>query len=119
MDDTELRELQDPDTWDFDQAEEHRPTERARAVVSVAFQRDDYDAVSEAARDEGMKVSEFIRDAALARAAYLPRHTRVVSTSGRSNFGGIGSNVTVTWARAPRLRRFGRGKTRVYQTASR
>ncbi len=69
MDDSELQTLEDPDEWDSDHAEERQPSKTTRAVVSVAFIGDDFDRVSDAARREGMKTSEFIRMAALERSA--------------------------------------------------
>ena len=54
MDDTELRELQDRETWDDDEGEVRPPVKAPRAVVSVAFARDDFEKVSEFARSAGM-----------------------------------------------------------------
>lgn len=65
MDDTELRELEDRETWDDDVGEVRPPVKAPRAVVSVAFARDDFERVSEFARRAGMKTSEFIRRSAL------------------------------------------------------
>lgn len=56
------------DSWDFERAERRSSTRPARAVVSVAFNRDDFDQVSATAQAFHMKVSEFIRTAALAAA---------------------------------------------------
>ena len=64
----EEKELQNPETWDFDQAVVRPGTQKARAVVSVAFARDDFELVASAARQSEMKTSEFIRGAALAKA---------------------------------------------------
>jgi hypothetical protein len=62
-------ELQDPNQWELDQAKEIETTGRKpRAVVSVAFDGSDFATVSNAARLAGMKVSQFIREAALERA---------------------------------------------------
>jgi predicted ABC-class ATPase len=70
MDETELQELQDPDTWEDDGEEEiHSPVKSARAVVSVAFTREDFKRVSDYAERHGLKTSEFIRKAALDRVA--------------------------------------------------
>ena len=63
-------ELRDESTWDFESAEQLAPPERkARAVVSVAFPGDAFDYVSEAAEGAGMKLSHFIREAAIEKAA--------------------------------------------------
>ena len=62
-------ELRDESTWDFENAEQLPPPARkARAIVSVAFPGADFDYVSEAARNARMKISYFIRAAALAQA---------------------------------------------------
>ncbi len=60
-------DLQNPDSWDFDAAELHQPAKRPRAVVSVAFQRDEYDRMVDLAQRYGMRTSEYIREAALGR----------------------------------------------------
>ena len=69
MDEQELRELQDEEAWDSDRAERRPGNKQARAVVSVAFSRQDFERVSECARLVGRRLSEFIREAALERAA--------------------------------------------------
>ena len=69
MADRELNVLEDPDEWNSERAEERPPSASARAVVSVAFNGDDFDRVSDAARRAGMKTSEFIRAAALERSS--------------------------------------------------
>lgn len=56
------------DRWDFERAERQSSARPARAVVSVAFNRPDFDQVCAAAEALDMKVSEFIRAAALAQA---------------------------------------------------
>ena len=68
-------ELRDESTWDFENAEQLPPPARkARAIVSVAFPGADFDYVSEAARNARMKISHFIRAAALEKAdAVTPR----------------------------------------------
>jgi hypothetical protein len=67
VEDQELRELQDPSNWEPEEGDGLRhPTRPPRAVVSVAFTRDDFRAVTEHAKAHGMKTSEFIRKAALA-----------------------------------------------------
>ena len=60
--------LQDEATWDFSQETVSPGIKKARAVVSVAFAREDFGQVSNAARQSNMKTSEFIRNAALAQA---------------------------------------------------
>lgn len=69
MTEQELRELQDTKNWDWERAEQ-RPGDKPskRVVVSVAFSREEFEAIAEGARRIGMKTSEFIRHAALDRA---------------------------------------------------
>lgn len=64
----EEKELQDRETWDFDQAVVSPGAQKVRAVVSVAFSRDDFEQVANAARQNDMKTSAYIRGAALAKA---------------------------------------------------
>ena len=65
----ELEDLEKPDNWDFDNAVEHPPVRGRRAIVSVAFPRDDFQLVSGTAAQLGMKTSEFIRKAAIDKAS--------------------------------------------------
>lgn len=65
----EMEDLEKPDNWDFDNAIEHPPVKGRRAVVSVAFPRDDFQLVSGTAAQLGMKTSEFIRKAAVEKAS--------------------------------------------------
>ena len=63
-------ELQDESAWDFESAEQlPSPERKARAVVSVAFPGNVFDYVAQAADRAGMKISHFIRDAAIEKAA--------------------------------------------------
>ena len=55
------KELQAPETWDLKNAETKPGVQRSRAVVSIAFNRDLFERVGEAAEASGMKLSEFIR----------------------------------------------------------
>jgi hypothetical protein len=61
-------ELQDPQQWEFERAEKRRGVKRSRAVVSVAFSREDYERVVDAAQRHRIRTSEFIRNAALEHA---------------------------------------------------
>src|SRR3990172_624134 len=63
----EDEELEKPETWDYGQPIRRRGKKGLRAIVSVAFDREDFGRVSECARRHGMKISEFIREAALVR----------------------------------------------------
>ena len=58
-------ELQNPEEWDFENAEKRPGVKNLRAIVSVAFTRHDLDVVALMAERTGMKTSEFIRTAAL------------------------------------------------------
>ncbi len=60
------RDLQDEDFWNFEHSETQTPPKAPRAVVSVSFSREDYARIIEAARRSDKKISEYIRDAALA-----------------------------------------------------
>ncbi len=63
-----LDELQDSESWDFEHPEAKTPVRKSRVVVSVAFRGDDFDLVAESAEHFNMKTSEFIRNAALEKA---------------------------------------------------
>lgn len=71
----EEKELQNSETWDFGQAVVSPGIRKPRAVVSVAFSRDEFEQVAKAARQKEMKTSEFIRSAALATAKEATRVT--------------------------------------------
>ena len=76
MNEKELTELESDETWDHDRGELRPPVKNRRTVVSVAFPRGDLEAVGRAAEQRRMKLSEFIRRAAVAQAI-----TRAVVTS--------------------------------------
>ena len=59
------KELENPDNWDFNAVKVHPAVKSARAIVSVAFSREDYELVSLCAESSGQRISEFIREAAL------------------------------------------------------
>ncbi len=63
-------ELQDESMWDFEDGEHlPAPVRKPRAIVSVAFPGEDIGIVSAAARNADMKLSHFIREAAMEKAA--------------------------------------------------
>ena len=68
MEGKDTRDLESTDAWALEDATPGRRTRPARAIVSVAFKREDFDLVSESAERAGMRTSEFIRTAALAKA---------------------------------------------------
>ena len=82
MTDDELRDLEDPENWDYEKAERHTGTRPARVVVSVAFRREDFKLVAETAERVGMTTSGYIREAALDKAVHEEALTRVASFSG-------------------------------------
>ncbi len=63
----EEKELQNQETWDFSQSVVVQGA-KPRAVVSVAFAREDHQVVVQAAKADGVNTSEFIRTAALSKA---------------------------------------------------
>lgn len=65
----ELAELQEPASWDYENAEPFPGTELPRAAVVVQFSGEDFSRLAKQAERAGMKVSEFIRVAALDRLA--------------------------------------------------
>jgi hypothetical protein len=84
--DAELEDLQNPEQWE-DEGETRPGVKSPRAVVSVSFPRDELDCVSAEAQRKGMKLSEFIREAALARARPTPTaFTGVRSVSSQDVF---------------------------------
>ena len=58
-------ELQDPALWDWSSARRVRAVKRPRAVVSVAFSREEFERVCAAAAAAGKPVSAYIRKRAL------------------------------------------------------
>lgn len=81
MDDRELKELENGEEWDDASAELHQPARKARAVVSIAFPREAFDSVSAAAAEQGLKLSEFIRNAAITEAHEHRRYVEPFSVS--------------------------------------
>jgi hypothetical protein len=73
------------DEWDFENAEKREPARRPRAVVSVAYPREDFELVEQRARKLGKKLSEFIREASLARARAPEPITPVITFGGMSS----------------------------------
>jgi predicted ABC-class ATPase len=75
-------DVQESDHWDLDGGEIHEPVKRPRAVVSVSFERNDFEQVADAARAAGVRISEYIRDAALARSQAFRPFSGSLSNSG-------------------------------------
>ena len=70
MDEEELEELQNAGSWEEDGAIAQPAGKAPRAIVSVAFPREDFERVTAQAKLAGMKTSEFIRQAALEKASH-------------------------------------------------
>lgn len=67
MDDHDLKELEDPATWSDDEGYILPPARNPGAVVSVRFSLDEFVRLGQRASDQGLKVTDFIRNAALDR----------------------------------------------------
>lgn len=65
MADKQQEELENPKTWDWERGETRPGRKKPRAVVSVAFNHDDFETVALFAERTQMRLSEFIRSAAL------------------------------------------------------
>ena len=78
MTDKRLKELEKEENWDYEHAQRRPGHKKARAVVSVAFPRDDFDEVASQAERAGKPVSTFIRDVVLRREV---THTQVAAFS--------------------------------------
>lgn len=98
MSDHELKQLEAAETWSDDEGVVRPAVKHQRAIVSVAFAREDLDRVSEHAERHGLKTSEFIRSAALAEVARTPQRLRFLSVSG-----GFNTVYVPTMVRAPRV----------------
>ena len=90
----ETHNLEAAEDWDLDNTEAVRRTKPIRAVVSVAFKREDFEVVAEHAEQLGMRTSEFIRKAALEKA--LP----VSAPANVNSFGGTVGTYVVSGAYA-------------------
>ena len=100
--DPEDVDLQNEGQWDFGAAESRPGVSRPRAVVSVAFAREDFNKVAECAESHAKRVSEFIREAALEKVASSALPVFTSSTSGPSLFvtrvSGPGGSLSVVSA---------------------
>ena len=79
----ELEELQSPDAWEVGGEVVQPSPKPARAVVSVALPREDFEAVVETAKRLGMKTSEFMRQAAIEKARPKTGEARVLAVTGQ------------------------------------
>jgi hypothetical protein len=64
----QLADLQNPDSWDWEHAQQGTPNPGAGIVYRVRFQGDEVRAIDEAARARGISEIEFIRQASIAAA---------------------------------------------------
>jgi hypothetical protein len=96
MKDRDSKELHDPESWDWEHAQSRAGRKKPRAVVSVAFSRSDFERVAVYAERAGMRVSEFIRSAALGCAE--GRYLVVVPSAGSPD---AGSTVYLSTPPAP------------------
>lgn len=86
MDDREIQALENSEEWEFEHATKRPGVKGRRAVVSVAFAREEFEIVDEGAERSGEKLSEFIRKAALGRAA---RHSAIAAPALISGSSGL------------------------------
>ncbi len=78
--DEEERELMDPDSWDWDSAEDGIPNPNAGAVLRVRFAREEFLALARIARNEGIGPVELIRRTMLRSIAHDPRAQQPADT---------------------------------------
>lgn len=62
-------DLEDSRNWDLDNPTKSRPVKNRRTVVSVSFPSRDFQVVAAAAEEVGITTSQFIREAAIAKAS--------------------------------------------------
>ena len=96
MTEEEEQELRKAETWDVEQVVVNPAVQNRRTVVSVAFSRNGFERVANAAKRNDLKTSEFIRIAALEKAASTTR----ISTFGLAGASQWGSVVTTTYSLA-------------------
>jgi hypothetical protein len=65
--DEELTELEDESTWDWTSAGTHSPASTS-VIVHMTLNREDFRRIARSANSEGMKLIDFMRQAALERA---------------------------------------------------
>jgi hypothetical protein len=63
--DDEERELMNPDNWDWDNPVDVRVVGEPGAILRLRLSFDEYDALFQAARDQGLPTAEFIKAVAL------------------------------------------------------
>jgi uncharacterized protein (UPF0264 family) len=108
----DMEDLMNPDSWDFsggdsrtNQAKSDPPRRAPRAVLSVAFQRADFEKVERYATEQGQKISEVVRNATMAYvsgAIVLGSGIRMVSAGGKDLKSDV-SSLHPTTAGSPHL----------------
>ena len=78
MTEQEKTELEDMRNWDLDNPIKSGPVKNRRTVVSVSFPSNAFQVVVEAAHEAGLNTSQFIREAAVAKAS--PAYAEAVVT---------------------------------------
>jgi hypothetical protein len=92
MDEQPEQELEQADTWDYSRPHKRPGVKKQRAVVTVAFARDDFEQVAAHAEQLGTTVSGFIRSAVM-------EAIRRAAASAAS--GSPGDPPTLTYANRP------------------
>lgn len=88
----ELAELEDPETWDWDSAEEHPPVETPSARVSVRFSAAELGVLERAAEQAGLQLTAYIRGLPSPALSLLPYPSPPTAAAGsrpaaRARFG--------------------------------
>ena len=68
MPEQDLAKVEDCETADWEEGELQVPTRSAKAVIPIRFTADELGRVEEAARQAGMRLTEYIHAAVLAQA---------------------------------------------------
>lgn len=89
-------ELESEESWDYERPEVRQPVRASRVVVSVAFQRDDFELASRYAERMGKKISEFIREAAIETAGGRGGHIVMFSSGNGFTLWGTPKMPSVT-----------------------
>ena len=109
MNEKEIKGLESSDTWDLEAATSGRRTKPTRAIVSVAFKREEFELVSESAELVGMRTSEFIRTAALEKARPSGSSVSFYVSSGTAGFSFSRAELTPITDVTPRTLQYEQG----------
>ena len=69
MDDDELRELQNPENWDRENAQVHSPEKDVGAVIAVRFTAEEFKRMARRAAEADLPLTSFVRNLVLERIA--------------------------------------------------